>query len=125
MQELRATQENPVLFHHEGGPLYAGDTEYHPEGWYVADGEDYLPVWSVAPRAEAPTSVKGGFRRSATVWSVARKGRMTQVGHSADCTYQGDRPSKVVEVPDGCPRVLVMYTTYGGNGGDCGVRLYQ
>ena len=30
-----------TVFYHTGGPLFAGDDEYHAPGWFVWAGDEY------------------------------------------------------------------------------------
>lgn len=32
---MKTSKQNPVVAWHDGGPLWAGDTDNHPEGWYI------------------------------------------------------------------------------------------
>lgn len=81
-----------------------------------------IEITSTEPRSEAPASVQGTFNLSVEVYTVARKGDMTLVGVAEDCTYEGDAPSRKVQVPQ-APRVLIV-THHRGNGGWSAYRLY-
>ena len=78
---------------------------------------------SVEARDKCPAIIKGGFNRSTTVYTVAKKGKLTPVAASYSCKWAGDRPSKVIEVPR-APRILII-TTISGNGGWEAARLYS
>ena len=50
--------EGWVVAYHSGGMLWAGDTEDHPEGWYLYTGEDTIPVIVYAPDSNEPLKVE-------------------------------------------------------------------
>lgn len=60
-------------------------------------------------------SFNGGFNFSVTVYSVSRKGKLTPIANSYDCTWEGDAPSKVISVSKSDPVVVLGFRL--GNGG--------
>lgn len=90
---------------------------------FIAAVEAAVIEGQFLPRSSAPDFVQGGFRKTAAVFTIARKGRVTPVGVSFDCTWEGDKPSPRVTVP-AAPRVAVLDET-SGNGGQVRVYLYK
>lgn len=81
-----------------------------------------INIASTNSLGDAPKYVRGGFQRSVTVYTVARKGNLTKVGFSDECTMDGDEPSETIVVPN-APQVLIVTKTTG-NRGDTYARLY-
>lgn len=79
-------------------------------------------VWSVSSRDCAPEQVKGGFNRSVSVYTVSKKGKLTLIGTSDQCTLEGDVASIPVNVPN-APRIAIKCCV-SGNGGFTSLRLY-
>jgi len=84
----------------------------------LPDGDRYesLPRGSLLAKT-------GGFNLSVSYFSVSRKGDCTLIGHSDDCTYSGDDPSKTPTLPPGIPRVLERVRRHGNGAWDA-YRLY-
>lgn len=41
---MDASKVTPIAAWHDGGLMFAGDTDYYPRGWYVFDGETARPL---------------------------------------------------------------------------------
>lgn len=89
---------------------------------FIAAVEAAIIEGQKLPRSQAPEFIQGGFNRCEAVFTIARKGRVTPVGVSYDCTLEGDEPSPRVEVP-AAPRVAILIST-SGNGGQVRVSIY-
>lgn len=89
---------------------------------YVEAVEAAIFEGQFLPRSEAPEFVQGSFNRCKAVFTVARKGKVTPIGVSYGCTYEGDKPSPRITVP-AAPRVAILIET-SGNRGEIRVFLY-
>jgi len=67
------------------------------------------------PMAEAPGTISGAFNFTQTLYSVSKKGQLTQIAHASDCTYQGDQ--KIIHAVDKTIPRIAIKTSRGGNGG--------
>jgi len=90
---------------------------------FIAAVEAAIIEGQKLPRSQAPEFIQGGFNRCEAVFTLAKKGKVTPVGVSFDCTWEGDKPSPRVTVP-AAPRVAVLRET-SGNRGEVRVYLYK
>ncbi len=68
-----------------------------------------------APMEKAPSRISGGFNVSQTLYSVSKKGTLTELATAHDCTWEGDERA-VHLVDKTIPRIAIR-TVHHGNGG--------
>lgn len=83
-----------------------------------------IDVDSILDLKEIPQTVKGGFQRRVEVYRVADDGTTSKVGFSKQCTFSGDDPSEVIDVPQDGQVLIIWWKTYG-NRGSVWARLYR